>query len=127
TPINGFDIQQHLRYIQHLQTQHELPAAGSGWETHQPPLYYLVAALGLHLCGLDVETSAGLTALRVLSLVFGLGQIVLVFASLRLLFPDELRRPLLGTAMAALLPAHLYHAHYITNETLLALLVSSVF
>ncbi len=127
TPINGFDIQQHLRYIQHLLTEHKLPPADSGWETHQPPLYYLIAALGLQICGLDVATSAGLTALRVLSLIFGLGQIVLVFASLRLLFPDELRRPLLGTAMAALLPAHLYHAHYITNETLLALLVSGVF
>lgn len=126
-PISGFDIQQHLRYIKHVQTEHALPPAGAGWETHQPPLYYLVAALLLQTLGLDAAASSGLTALRLLSLLFGLGQIALVLASLRLLFPGELKRPLLGTAMAALLPAHLYHAHYVTNETLLALLVSGVF
>ncbi|HWN95892.1 MAG TPA: tetratricopeptide repeat protein, partial [Methylomirabilota bacterium] len=76
---------------------------------------------------LDASTAEGIRALRYLSMLFGIGQILLVFASLRLLFPNELRRPLVGTAMATLLPAHIYHAHYVTNETFLALLASGVF
>ena len=126
-PLAGFDAKHHLGYINYIQQKHELPKADAGWETHQPPLYYLVAAGTLKLAGLGVDTPEGLMGLRALSLLSGLGQIFLVFASLRVVFPDELRRPLLGTGMAALLPAHLYHAHYYTNETFLALLISGAF
>jgi Tfp pilus assembly protein PilF len=126
-PIIGFDAAHHLDYIRVIQERHELPKAEEGWETHQPPFYYLVCASLLQIGGLGAASAEALMALRVVSLLVGVGQILLVFAGLRLLFPNELRRPLLGAGLAATLPAHLYHAHYITNETMFALFVSAVF
>jgi len=127
TVRHGFDSTSHLNYIKMIQDRHALPAATEGWETHQPPLFYAVAAALLEIVQWDATTPSGVTLLRVLSMLFGVGQILLVFAALRLLFPNELKRPLLGAAMATLLPAHIYHAHYVTNETFVALLVSGVF
>ncbi|MBC8094870.1 MAG: tetratricopeptide repeat protein [Akkermansiaceae bacterium] len=126
-PVIGFDATHHLDYIRAIQTWHGLPKTDEGWETHQPPLYYVVCASLMQAGGLSAASPEGLMALRVVSLLVGVGQILFVFASLRLLFPNELRRPLLGAGMAATLPAHLYHAHYITNETMFALFVSAVF
>ena len=126
-PVIGFDAESHSSNVRFIQEQGRLPDAGQGWETHQPPLYYFGAANLLGLAGLVAASPEGLIGLRVLSLLFGLGQILLVFASLRLLFPGELRCPLFGAALAAFLPAHLYHAHYVTNETCFALLASAVF
>ena len=126
-PVIGFDAESHSSNIRFIQEQGRLPDAGQGWETHQPPLYYFSAAKLLSFAGLAAASPEGLIGLRVLSLLMGLGQILLVFASLRLLFPGELRCPLLGASLAAFLPAHLYHAHYVTNETCFALLASAVF
>jgi hypothetical protein len=126
SPLSGFDVRQHLGYIKFVQDNHQLPHSGQGWETHQPPLYYVLCAAWLHLLQSDIASPFGVAALRLLSFLAGAGQILLVFASLRLIFSGELRRPLFGTAMAAFLPAHLYHAHYITNEMLVAVLVSGV-
>lgn len=126
-PVIGFDALHHLDYIRIIQERRELPEADEGWETHQPPLYYVAGAALLQVVGLSTGSAEGLMALRITSLLIGVGQILLVFASLRMLFPNELRRPLLGAGLAATLPVHLYHAHYITNETLFALFVSAAF
>ena len=50
TPSNTrtFDVYEgggHRDYINYIIEQRELPSPGSGWEYHQPPLYYLSAAL----------------------------------------------------------------------------------
>ncbi len=127
SPFSGFDSRHHLSYVKFVQEHNALPGARDGWETHQPPLYYVTAAWFLKLMSLDSGSIQGFFGLRALNLLIALGQIGLVFASLRLLFPDELRRPLLGTVLAAFLPAHIYHAHYVSNETFLALLATASF
>lgn len=43
-----FDVYEgggHRDYIHYLITEHSLPPPGGGWEYHQPPLYYSIAAL----------------------------------------------------------------------------------
>jgi 4-amino-4-deoxy-L-arabinose transferase-like glycosyltransferase len=127
SPFSGFDARHHISYVKFVQEHNALPGAREGWETHQPPLYYVTAAWFLKLMSLDTGSIQGFFGLRALNLLIALGQISLVFASLRLLFPDELRRPLLGTVLAAFLPAHIYHAHYVSNETFLALLATASF
>jgi tetratricopeptide (TPR) repeat protein len=123
----GFDVQHHLDYVDYVQSHWALPPPQAAWETHQPPLYYVAAAVYLSALGLKAPTAAGILGLRVLSFGVALGQIGLVLACLRRLFPGEWRRPVLGSVLAAFLPAHLYHAHYITNETFFALLVTATF
>ena len=58
-------------------------------------------------------------------MLFGIAQFVLVFATLRLIFPNSPILQLVGGGMAAFLPMQLYMAHYPSNETLSALLVSA--
>jgi Flp pilus assembly protein TadD len=120
--VTGFDVQAHLNYIKYIQQHKSLPLADEGWETHQPPLYYLLTAGLLGVGGLSTEDPGALVVLRGLGLVIGLGQLVLVAASLALLFPGQPRRQLAGLCLAAFLPVSIYTCHYLTNESLLMLL-----
>ena len=41
----GFDRDGHLYYIDYIQQKKALPLADEGWQTYQPPLYYLFGAV----------------------------------------------------------------------------------
>jgi tetratricopeptide (TPR) repeat protein/4-amino-4-deoxy-L-arabinose transferase-like glycosyltransferase len=122
-PFNaGFDAQEHLKYIDYIQTHRSFPLPTEGWEMYQPPLYYFVAAVILSFCKLSIGDPASVVILRALGAFFGIVQCVLVFLTLRLLFPA--RTALIGLLIAAFLPMHLYLAHYVTNEVLTATLAT---
>ncbi len=121
----GFDVTGHLPYIRFLQEHHRLPWAGEGWEMWQPPLYYMLGAVLLKLLSLSASHTAGIVALRTLGLGIGIVHFVLVWASLRLLFPGERSKPMWGLALVACLPPMLYLSQYVTNEALAAMLVSA--
>ena len=121
----GFDLPGHLSYITYLQEHHSLPPPLQGEEMYQPPLYYLISAVVLSLCHLTTANSSGIVVLRTLTMLFGIGQIFLLYGTLRLLFPGRPNLQLVGTGLAAFLPMQLYLSHYPTNETLAALLVSA--
>jgi len=123
-PQMGFDVSGHAEYIQQIIDKGRLPLAEDGWQGYQPPLFYLVAA-GLMWAG-DVSPLAddGVRCLRLMTMTFGIAQLVLVLGCLRLLFPGEHRKQLVGLLVAAFLPMHLYVFHYVTNEGLAALLAT---
>lgn len=121
----GFDAPDHLSYITYLQENHSLPPPLQGEEMYQPPLYYLISAVVLSLSHLTTANPPGIIVLRTLTMLFGIGQIFLLYATLRLLFPGRPNIQLVGTGLAAFLPMQLYLSHYPTNETLAALLVSA--
>ncbi len=121
----GFDSASHLDYIQCLQQHHRFPLASESGKADQPPLYYLLAALTLGGCGLGPHDPTAGAVLRLLGLSIGLAQIVLVFASLRLLFPDHPGRWVVGVVVAACLPVQVYLCHHVTNTTLSALLMTA--
>jgi tetratricopeptide (TPR) repeat protein len=110
----GFDSKEHLRYINYIQEHRALPLPNEGWEMYQPPLYYLIAAAGLSACKLSTSDPGSILVLRLIGAFMGIAQFVLVFLSLRLLFPA--RTAFVGLLLAAFLPMHLYLAHYVTNE-----------
>jgi tetratricopeptide (TPR) repeat protein len=116
----GFDSAEHLKYITHIQEKRGLPLPTEGWEMYQPPLYYLIAAGILSACKLSISDPGSILVLRLIGAFMGIAQFVLVFLSLRLLFPA--RTALVGLLLAAFLPMHLYMAHYVTNEMLAATL-----
>jgi tetratricopeptide (TPR) repeat protein len=122
---DGFDASGHLRYIRYVAKHHRIPWAGEGWETYQPPLFYVLSALTLKATGLSISNPSALSALRMQSLAFGIAQLSLVFGCLRLLFPGSPRRQVLGLILAAFLPMHLYLYQYPTNEALGATLASA--
>src|SRR6266536_4979180 len=119
----GFDAKEHLKYINYIQEHRALPLANEGWEMYQPPLYYLIAAASLSACKLSINDPTSILLLRLFGAFLGIAQFVLVFLSLRLLFPA--RTALIGLLLAAFLPMHLYLAHYVTNEMLAAALATA--
>ncbi len=123
---SGFDANDHLSYIRYLLEHHSLPSADQGWQTHQPPLYYVIAALVMAAAGLTVPGPDAASMLRWLGLAFGVANLVLVGAFLRLAFPDHPRRQFLGLIVATFLPVQLYLYQLPTNEILAATLSSAV-
>jgi tetratricopeptide (TPR) repeat protein len=119
----GFDAQEHLKYIKYIQEHRALPLPNEGWEMYQPPLYYLIAAAILLPLHLSVDDQMSIPVLRLFGAFLGVAQFVVVFLSLRLLFPA--RTALVGLLLAAFLPMHLYLAHYVTNEMLAAALATA--
>jgi 4-amino-4-deoxy-L-arabinose transferase-like glycosyltransferase len=119
----GFDAKEHLKYINYIQEHRALPLPNEGWEMYQPPLYYLIAAASLSACKLSTSDPGSILALRSIGAFLGIAQFVLVFLSLRLLFPA--RTAFVGLLVAAFLPMHLYLAHYVTNEMLAAALATA--
>ncbi len=115
----GFDAPEHLRYVQYIQDNQSLPLAEEGWEMHHPPLFYLLSAFLLQLFGLTISEESALLVFRALGLAAGVTQLLLIAASLRLLFPAQPRRQAVGLFLAAVLPAALYTCQYVTNEFLL--------
>ncbi len=123
--VVGFDALQHLNYIKYLQEHHRLPLPAQGMEMFHPPLYYVISAVVLSLFNLTTADPSAILLLRALTMLFGIAQFVLVFAALRLIFPNRPNLQLVGGGLAAFLPMQLYMSHYPTNETLAALLVSA--
>ena len=92
----GYDVDGHLVYIHYIQQHHSLPRADQGWETFQPPLYYMLSAALLSALSLSVAQDGGVMAMRMLGLAIGIAHFVLVWASLRLLFPGERSKAMWG-------------------------------
>ena len=123
--LTGYDSPEHLEYIRYLGTEHSLPWPDQGWEMYQPPLYYAFSAFAIKTLGHTVDSVPGLTVLRVIGLLTGLGELALIFLSLRLLCPERRGSLLVGVALAAFLPMHLCLVNDVTNETTVALLVAA--
>jgi len=123
----GFDAEGHLAYIRYIQERGSLPLADEGWQMYQPPLYYLLASFLLRAGSWSVGDDPGVMAIRLLNLILWLANLALIFASLRLLFPESPRRQAAGIIVAAFLPASLLIYHFPTNEALAITLSSGVF
>jgi tetratricopeptide (TPR) repeat protein len=123
----GFDAAAHLKYISYIQEHWSLPSPKQGWEMFQGPLYYVVSACLLEAEHLKASQPGGILFLHWLSIVIGAANIALIFASLRLIFPGQWKKPTAGAVLAAFLPAQICLLHYTTNETLSAMLMSAAF
>jgi Flp pilus assembly protein TadD len=121
----GYDVVHHLNYISYIQERHALPFANEGLEMFQPPLYYLLSAALLNVFHLPARAEAASLVLRLLGLVIAIAHLVVVWASLRLLFPGERAKQYWGLLFAGLFPPLLYISQYVTNEGLAAALMSA--
>ena len=124
-PIVGFDAQLHIDYVRYIQERGSLPLADEGMSMYNPPLYYLLAAGVLEACRLTTADFAGIILLRYLALAVGIVHLLLVFSSLRLIFPAQRGKQVIGLLLAGFLPAQIYLSHYITNEVLVSVLVTA--
>ncbi len=123
----GYDAGGHLEYIDYILANHTLPLADQGWQMFQPPLYYMVSALALGAGSLTTSDPGAVWVLRCLGLAFGLLNVLLVGASLRLLYPGNSTRQGTGIVLAGFLPCMLCLHQFPTNEILVACLGSATF
>lgn len=120
----GFDSKAHLAYINYIQENKALPWPDEGFEMFQPPLYYGLSAAALSSCGLSINDPSAPFVLRALTMLFGIAHFIFIFLTLRLLFPDQPGRQLMGMLLAAFVPMQLYLSHFVTNEVLAAALAA---
>jgi 4-amino-4-deoxy-L-arabinose transferase-like glycosyltransferase len=95
------------------------------YEFHQPPLYYLLAALVYRITGpmgFDVQ----FLALRLLSVALGAILLLVAYLVVSEIFPRNLFLSLTSTAMIATLPMHIAMTASINNDTLAELLLALV-
>ncbi len=118
----GFDASSHLEYIQYIRTKWALPLPHEGFEMFQPPLYYALSALSVTV--LSISNDGAFDVLRAMTFGIGVVHIAFIFLSLRLIFPNQLQKQIVGLLLAAFLPMHIYLSHFTTNETLAATLVT---
>ncbi len=124
-PVVGFDSPAHLDYITFVQTHQKLPLASDGWEMYQPPLYYVLSACAIPL-GRAADWADAETAVpKLISMLSGLLQVVLVWWVLRIMFPDSVRARSAGLILAAAMPMNLYMSQYPSNELMSVALVTA--
>jgi 4-amino-4-deoxy-L-arabinose transferase-like glycosyltransferase len=87
------------------------------YEDHQPPLYYLLASPVYSLTG------GSLTALRLLSVLYGAGVVVCAYGVASALLPNRRAVALAAAAFVALLPQHLSVLASVNNDSLAELIV----
>jgi len=122
---NAPDEAAHVAYIHALTRGHfptrKTPLApgqepAPGYEWHQPPLYYLLAA---------AFNPLGVRALRFASILCGLLALWLIYRTLRLAYPERPLLAVLATGIAALTPTHIAITSAVNNDALLEVFFSA--
>jgi hypothetical protein len=121
----GFDALEHEAYIKYIQENGSLPHSGSGWEMHQPPLYYAGSAGLMKLTGFSAGQESAVIPLRAINGILGLINCWLALMCLRRLFPANQSSQVVGLLLVAFLPPHLYLSMGVTNDPLTGLLVTA--
>jgi hypothetical protein len=126
------DEAAHWQYIEHIAARRALPVfegaipPAPGYEFHQPPLYYLLAAPAWAATDAGVQNYTA----RLVSLVCGAGAVWLVFAGASALFqaaPNGARIARRAGLLAAVWPVHVATGASSNNDALAALICAALF
>ncbi len=107
----------HYDYIRYVRTAFALPPASGGWQYHQAPLYYLLAA-GFQVLTGTTGALTELFGLQLLSVLFSLGFIIYAVRTYNLVFADR-NATLLASALTIFWPSAVIHSVRIGNDGLL--------
>ncbi len=116
---------EYLEQIKAARFPPDLSIAPIRYESHQPPLYYLVASViyGLGEALLPLE---GYLTLRLFSVVIGALALILAYRLVSALYPDEPAVAVGAAAFWATLPMHLSMTSAVNNDVLAELLVTFI-
>ena len=123
------DEPAHWQYIEYLATNRALPVfAGQvpdapGYEFHQPPLYYAVAAGAWAVLPPGFQNYWA----RLVSLLCGALTLVFIWKSARLFAPDDRSIAILATGLCALWPLHLSVSAGANNDAMGGLWAAALF
>ncbi|MCX7682218.1 MAG: glycosyltransferase family 39 protein [Anaerolineae bacterium] len=109
-------------YLSRLTTEKfppELPVTRLEYEDHQPPLYYLLAT------PLYLSFNGALLPLRLLSVLFGTGILVVAAGTIRAIFPARSDLALMTAAFIAFIPQHVAMSAGVNNDALAELIAGA--
>jgi 4-amino-4-deoxy-L-arabinose transferase-like glycosyltransferase len=144
---NAPDEPAHFNYVKSIAVDHALPILQPGdydqalleqlthdkfppdqsvatlrYESHQPPLYYVLAAPALALTqSRSIRTQV--IALRLVTIAIGALFILACFRLARLVFPGSSALPLAAAAFVAFIPMHLFMSAAVDNDALAELML----
>ncbi len=95
------------------------------YESHQPPLYYLLAAAVYKVTG-SLGEDGQFLALRLLSVLLGCLLLLLSYAIVKEVLPGQEFLALAATAMIATVPMHIAMTAAINNDVLAELILASI-
>jgi len=117
------DVGAHLRYIELVEQRHAIPSGDECWECHQPPLYYVMAAVVLRAGKWPVPHehsppgAPGARALQAIAAALGLLTLLFWLATIRLAATTTYER-VLASALATFAPALLIEGCKLGNDPL---------
>jgi hypothetical protein len=118
----SYDVGGHLEYIDHIVKHWSIPLASNGWEYHQPPLYYWLSAMWVHLNKLIGRApDIVYNDLQTASLFFSVGALFVSLWIARLLFPKKSPQKYgdaLFLVLVGVLPALVMFSSRVTNDAL---------
>ncbi len=119
--IQAPDEAAHIGYVRALAVGHRLPLRNDPkyptYEWHQPPMYYLL---------MTPFYDAGILAMRILTLFFGLIGVFLVYQTVRHFFPNDPSIAIFALAFTALLPMRQATTASVGNDALLEVFFTSI-
>lgn len=95
------------------------------YESHQPPLYYILAA-GVYALFAGASLSVRLTAMRFLSVLLGAGTILTAYRLVRKNFPSRPYLAIGTAAFMAFLPMHIAVTAGVNNDSLAELMLAVI-
>src|SRR5262249_12297019 len=122
------DEPAHFEYARQIAETATLPIlrpGTSGYEAHQPPLYYLLAA-AVYRALAPAGEAAARHGLRALSIALGAGTIVLGWATARAIWPRDRVMPLAVAAFPLAVPMHVAMSAAINNDALAEAVLSAL-
>jgi len=125
------DLGSHLHYIKLVEQRHTIPNGTECWECHQPPLYYVVAAVVMHAGhwphplenASRKDAGKGAIALQDLSATTSFLTLLFWLSTIRLSLTTTYER-VTASALATFAPSLLIEGCKIGNDTLVICLAS---
>lgn len=132
--VRGYDVAEHIEYINYILEKAALPPGSGGWEFHQMPLYYITAALVSKISAFAGIQNNFLVykILQFYSFIADMFVLIIGFQIIKRVFPAEdtasgsgipitdskLRENLamLSFSLFALWPSHIIHSVRISND-----------
>lgn len=125
--VGAPDERQHANYVATVQKERSLPVFRPGssdlyetYQSHQPPLYYILAAGWSQALGLDPQTQADGFRLRLFNTLLGLLTLVGIYSAARWGTGSE-TLALTAAALAGLMPMFVALHSAVSNDPLLIL------
>lgn len=121
--IRSYDVAGHTSYIDYVSGHLSLPNAGSGWETFQPPTYYLLLGWLTDCCkGRRWNLEQRCALWQTFSWLVMSGAVVAAATTGRIVFPGvkNNERRAVYLAIVVVLPAFVFNASRVSNDVLFA-------